>query len=107
MTPLILQIDIRAPIERCFNLARSMDFHTHSMRSTGERVRYWRHVPVDPSAEILVDDLPILRVIDPTNSTALSSLEGTPLDDLWNRAAGSVISAVTFEYTVPLFASTR
>ncbi|GMV25434.1 MAG: hypothetical protein AMXMBFR58_14650 [Phycisphaerae bacterium] len=28
---------VRAPIERCFDLARSIDFHSWSMRHTGER----------------------------------------------------------------------
>jgi len=27
---------IKAPIERCFDLARSINFHMHSMRATGE-----------------------------------------------------------------------
>ncbi|MDP1661606.1 MAG: SRPBCC family protein [Phycisphaerales bacterium] len=38
MTHLTLQITVRAPAERCFNLARSMDFHVWSMRATGERI---------------------------------------------------------------------
>lgn len=38
MTRITLQTDVHAPIGRCFDLARSMDFHTRSMRSTGERV---------------------------------------------------------------------
>lgn len=38
MTILTLQIDVAAPPQRCFDLARSMEFHTWSMRSTGERI---------------------------------------------------------------------
>ncbi|HYD00837.1 MAG TPA: SRPBCC family protein [Phycisphaerales bacterium] len=38
MIQIVLTIDIAAPPERCFDLARSMDFHPHSMRATGERV---------------------------------------------------------------------
>lgn len=32
-----LTSDVHAPIERCFDLARSIDFHTESMKHTGER----------------------------------------------------------------------
>lgn len=38
MTKLTLQIDVAAPPQRCFDLARSMDFHTWSMRASGERI---------------------------------------------------------------------
>jgi ligand-binding SRPBCC domain-containing protein len=37
MATITLSITVRAPISRCFDLARSIEFHTHSMRSTGER----------------------------------------------------------------------
>ncbi len=37
MPVILLTIDVRAPIERCFDLARSIDFHMHSMAATGER----------------------------------------------------------------------
>jgi ligand-binding SRPBCC domain-containing protein len=30
-------LEIHAPIQRCFDLARSIDFHMHSMAATGER----------------------------------------------------------------------
>src|SRR5690242_11005121 len=36
-TELNLQTLINAPIERCFDLARSIDFHLQSAESTGER----------------------------------------------------------------------
>lgn len=38
MIELQLSISINAPIERCFDLARSMEFHTYSMRATGEKI---------------------------------------------------------------------
>lgn len=38
MTTFTLQIEVNAPAGRCFDLARSMEFHTHSMRHTGERI---------------------------------------------------------------------
>ncbi|HZW07262.1 MAG TPA: SRPBCC family protein [Phycisphaerales bacterium] len=38
MTRIVLRIDVAAPPERCFDLARSMDFHPYSMRATRERV---------------------------------------------------------------------
>lgn len=38
VTTLTIQIDVDAQPQRCFDLARSMDFHTHSMRKTGERI---------------------------------------------------------------------
>ncbi len=38
MKELQLSITIQAPIERCFDLARSMDFHTWSMKATGEKI---------------------------------------------------------------------
>lgn len=34
----VLKILIDAAPERCFDLARSMDFHLHSMRATGEKI---------------------------------------------------------------------
>jgi ligand-binding SRPBCC domain-containing protein len=37
MPTITLSIPIRGPSERCFDLARSIDFHTHSMRASGER----------------------------------------------------------------------
>ncbi|MCC6676507.1 MAG: SRPBCC family protein [Phycisphaerales bacterium] len=37
MPTIILTAEIRAPIERCFDLARSIDFHCESMKHTGER----------------------------------------------------------------------
>ncbi|HZW11263.1 MAG TPA: SRPBCC family protein [Phycisphaerales bacterium] len=37
MPTITLSATIHAPISRCFDLARSIDFHTHSMRGTGER----------------------------------------------------------------------
>lgn len=37
MPTLTLTTTIYAPSGRCFDLARSIDFHTHSMRATGER----------------------------------------------------------------------
>lgn len=37
MPAIVLVIDIDAPIGRCFDLARSIDFHCDSMRHTGER----------------------------------------------------------------------
>lgn len=33
----ILIVEIRAPVARCFDLARSIDFHCDSMKHTGER----------------------------------------------------------------------
>jgi len=38
LTHLTLQTVVRAPAVRCFNLARSMEFHIWSMRATGERI---------------------------------------------------------------------
>jgi ligand-binding SRPBCC domain-containing protein len=38
MTELVFQIDVAAPPERCFDLARSMDFHCHSMAASGEQI---------------------------------------------------------------------
>jgi ligand-binding SRPBCC domain-containing protein len=35
---IITRISIQAPIERVFDLARSMDFHTYSVRNTGESI---------------------------------------------------------------------
>ncbi len=37
MTTIVLHIEIAAPLRRCFDLARSIDFHMHSMRAFGER----------------------------------------------------------------------
>lgn len=37
MVKIVVRTEIAAPIERCFDLARSVDFHKHSMSSTGER----------------------------------------------------------------------
>ncbi len=37
MPTLTLLTSIEAPIERCFDLARNIDLHVDSMRSTGER----------------------------------------------------------------------
>src|SRR5438045_2353072 len=37
MPRIILTCQIAAPIERCFDLARSIDFHMASMSATGER----------------------------------------------------------------------
>jgi len=37
MPTILTTIEIHAPIERCFDLARSIDFHIHSMAATGER----------------------------------------------------------------------
>jgi ligand-binding SRPBCC domain-containing protein len=37
MPTVSVSITINAPAARCFDLARSIDFHTHSMRATGER----------------------------------------------------------------------
>ncbi|QKK08298.1 MAG: SRPBCC family protein [Planctomycetota bacterium] len=36
MPTLVFQTTIQAPIDRCFDLARSIDFHVHSMARTGE-----------------------------------------------------------------------
>lgn len=36
MQTLLIKTTIRAPISRCFDLARSIDFHAHSMAGTGE-----------------------------------------------------------------------
>jgi ligand-binding SRPBCC domain-containing protein len=33
-----LSVEVRAPVERCFDLARSVDFHLASTPGTGERV---------------------------------------------------------------------
>jgi ligand-binding SRPBCC domain-containing protein len=38
MTELVLQVDVAAPPERCFDLARSMDFHCYSMTAFGEKI---------------------------------------------------------------------
>jgi ligand-binding SRPBCC domain-containing protein len=37
MTTIRLEMDIHAPIERCFDLSRSVDLHSSSMVHTGER----------------------------------------------------------------------
>jgi len=37
MPVVTLSMDVRAPAPRCFDLARSVDFHVESMRHTGER----------------------------------------------------------------------
>jgi hypothetical protein len=37
MPEIILNTRILAPLEICFNLARSIDLHTESMKHTGER----------------------------------------------------------------------
>lgn len=37
MPTITVTTTINAPAARCFDLARSIDFHTHSMRATGER----------------------------------------------------------------------
>jgi len=37
MATIILKILINAPIERCFDLARSIDLHVQSMQSSGEK----------------------------------------------------------------------
>jgi ligand-binding SRPBCC domain-containing protein len=37
MATIILKILINAPIERCFDLARSIDLHVESMQSSGEK----------------------------------------------------------------------
>jgi ligand-binding SRPBCC domain-containing protein len=38
MITLVLKTEIQAPLDRCFDLARSIDFHIYSLHSTGERV---------------------------------------------------------------------
>ena len=37
MATIILKTSINAPIERCFDLARSIDLHVQSMKSSGEK----------------------------------------------------------------------
>lgn len=37
MPTIILKTSINAPIERCFDLARSIDLHVQSMQSSGEK----------------------------------------------------------------------
>ncbi len=37
MPTIVITTEIAAPIERCFDLARSIDFHTRSMSTSGER----------------------------------------------------------------------
>lgn len=37
MPRIVVSSTISAPIERCFDLARSIDFHSHSMTRSGER----------------------------------------------------------------------
>lgn len=37
MATIILKTSINAPIERCFDLARSIDLHVQSMQSSGEK----------------------------------------------------------------------
>ena len=37
MPSIILETPINAPIERCFDLSRSIDLHTDSMQHTGEK----------------------------------------------------------------------
>jgi ligand-binding SRPBCC domain-containing protein len=36
-TEIVLQTEIKAPIERCFDLARSIDFHVHSVSFSKEQ----------------------------------------------------------------------
>ncbi len=43
MATIRLSAEVRAPVERCFDLARSVDFHLISTRGTGERVIAGRH----------------------------------------------------------------
>lgn len=38
MATIRLSLEVRAPVERCFDLARSVDFHLASTPGTGERV---------------------------------------------------------------------
>jgi ligand-binding SRPBCC domain-containing protein len=37
MAQIVITTKINAPIERCFDLARDIDFHTQSLAATGER----------------------------------------------------------------------
>ena len=37
MPTILLTAEVTAPIERCFDLSRSIDFHMHSMSRTGEQ----------------------------------------------------------------------
>jgi ligand-binding SRPBCC domain-containing protein len=37
MPSVVIQTTINAPIERCFDLSRSIDLHTDSMKHTGEK----------------------------------------------------------------------
>ena len=37
MPTIILKTSINAPVERCFDLARSIDLHVQSMKSSGEK----------------------------------------------------------------------
>lgn len=37
MASIVTAIEVHAPIERCFDLARCIDFHTRSMAASGER----------------------------------------------------------------------
>ena len=40
MPLILLHTEIAAPIERCFDLARSMEVHVLSMRASGERIAW-------------------------------------------------------------------
>ena len=75
----------RGPAGVFFNI------RTPAMRNTGTPVRYWRHVPLANGDDVIVEDLPILRAIEPTGSTPITSLDNIPLDALWERAATSVL----------------
>jgi len=65
---------------------------TRAMASAAEGHRYWRFVPLDAQAPLVVNDAEILRLADPGGAGGVEPPGEVDLEALWHRACEDIVA---------------